>query len=63
LGIEEREKLLDRYIGIMLAGGKRKDPPVADPEVERQSLAFEIKKWKQEVETERQGIELEKQKA
>jgi len=41
---------------VMAAGGKPKEPTV-DPELEKQRLAFEMKKWEQEIEFERQKVE------
>ena len=61
----EREELLNRFAEVMVAGGKPREPTV-DLELEKQRLAFEMKKWEQEIELERQKAEqeatIEKQK-
>ena len=35
---------MERFSQVMLAGGKPKEPTMVDPEVEKQRLAFEMKK-------------------
>jgi len=35
---------LNRFAEVILVGGKPKEPSVVDPELEKQRLAFEMKK-------------------
>ena len=47
----EREKLISRYAELLLEGAKPKViPALADPALERERLAFEIKRWEAEQE-------------
>jgi len=57
----DRDELLSRFAEVMLAGGKPKEPTVVDPEVQKRKIAFEMRKWEQQLELERQRIEMEKQ--
>ena len=59
----EREELLARYTEVLATGPKvRPGAVVADPEIEKQRLAFEREKWEAEKDLEKQKLELEMQK-
>ena len=40
----DREELLNRFAEVILTGAQPKEPAVVDPELEKQRLAFEMKK-------------------
>ena len=58
-----RDELLARYSEVIVAGVKPRGAPVsADPELERQRLAFDMKKWEHETQQKQQRIDLERQR-
>ena len=59
----ERDQLLKRYVEVILAGGKPKPViPVVDSELEKQRLAFEMRKWEQEIKWQKQTREKKERK-
>jgi len=55
----DREEVISRYAAVLLEGAKPKVAPApVDPALERERLAFEMKKW----EAEQQRREEEKQR-
>lgn len=58
----EREEMMITYAEL-LVGGKLKVSPVGyDPDLERERLAFEQKKWEAEMELRKQEVEERRQK-
>jgi len=55
----ERDELLNRFAEVILVGGKPEEPTVVDPELKKQRLASEMRKWEQEVELQKHRMEME----